>query len=145
MKKIERYVFAVAVAAMTAGVILYLNAPSVPPAFIRVALVFGAISLLARLLNHQIGKDTNGSLAFIPMLASAAMAPHWITVAAVGLSALFEQLLQRRSWQKVVFNTTQYSLSVGAAILAYRAVGGVALHNIGEATAASLIILFLVF
>jgi uncharacterized domain HDIG len=145
MTKIERYVFGVASAAMSAGVILYLSDPSVPPAFIRVALVFGSISLLARLLNHQIGKNTNGSLAFIPMLASAAMAPHWITMVAVGFSALFEQLLQRKPWEKVVFNTTQYSLSVATAILAYKAVGGVPLHHIGEATAASLMLLFLVF
>jgi putative nucleotidyltransferase with HDIG domain len=145
MTKIERYVFGVAAAAMAAGVVLYLDEPYLPASFVRIALVFGSISLLARLLGHQIGRDTKGSLAFIPMLASAAMAPHWITMVAVTASALIEQLLQRKPWQKAVFNTTQYSLSVAAAILAYRSVGGIPLQHIGEATAASLMLLFLVF
>jgi len=145
MTKIERYIFGVAAAAVGTGVVLYLQAPWIPSNFLRVALVFGSISLLARFLGYQSGKATAGSMAFIPMLASAAMAPHWITVVAVALSALTEQLLSRKEWQKTVFNTCQYSLSIAAAILAYQAVGGLPLQHIGEATAASLMLLFMVF
>ncbi|SRR6266542_3367855 len=145
MTKIERYIFVVTAAAIAAGVSLYVQEPLIPPGFLRVALVFGSISLLARLLNHQIGKERTGSLAFIPMLASAAMAPHWVTMVAVTLAALVEQLLSRKEWQKTVFNTSQYSLSIAAAILAYRGAGGAPLQNIGEATAATLMLLFLVF
>ncbi|MBA3644549.1 MAG: HD-GYP domain-containing protein [Gemmatimonadaceae bacterium] len=145
MSKIERYVFAIAAAAVTAAAVLYSRSPSVTSEFVRVAIVFGSISLLARTLSHRIAKHTSGSLAFIPMLAGAAMAPSWTIVVSAALSAVVEQIIARKEWRKTLFNTAQYALSVAVAVLAYHAAGGRALHSIGEATAASLIILFLVF
>lgn len=145
MTRIERFVFGVGVAALAASFAVYTSEPSLRSDFVRIALVFGAISLLARLLGHKTGKNTQGSLAFIPMLASATMAPHWTTLVAVALSALVEQLLARRDWKKTLFNTSQYTLAIAVAIIAYRSVGGVALHKIGEATAASLMLAFLAF
>lgn len=145
MSKIERFVFAVTIAAIGASFVVYQGDPALTPAFFRIALVFGAISLLARLLGHKTGKNTQGSLAFIPMLASATMAPHWITLLAVAISALIEQMIARRDWQKTVFNTSQYTLAIAVAIIAYRAIGGIPLHQIGEATAASLMLAFLAF
>lgn len=145
MTKIERFILGVTLAAIGACFFVFEADPALSPSFTRIALVFGAISLMARLLGHKTGKSTTGSLAFIPMLASATMAPHWITLAAVVGSALFEQLIARRDWQKSLFNVSQYTLAIAVAILAYRAVGGVPLHNIGEASAASLMLAFLAF
>ena len=145
MTKIERFVFGVTTAGLVASFAVFKGDPSIPSAFVRIALVFGAISLLARILGHKSGQYTQGSLAFIPMLASATMAPHWITLGAVATSALIEQLLARKDWRKILFNTSQYTLAIAAAILAYRAIGGVPLKNIGEATAASLMLAFLAF
>lgn len=145
MTKIERFVFVVAASAIGTSAIVFAGNDGLPAEFLRIALVFGAISLLARLLGHKSGQYTQGSLAFIPMLASATMAPHWITLVAVAASALVEQLIARKDWKKVVFNTSQYTLAIGAAILAYRGTGGQPLHRIGDATAASLMLSFLVF
>jgi HD-GYP domain-containing protein (c-di-GMP phosphodiesterase class II) len=145
MTKIERFVFGVTTAGLVASFAVFKGDPSIPSGFVRIALVFGAISLLARILGHKSGQYTQGSLAFIPMLASATMAPHWVTLSAVATSALIEQLLARKDWRKVLFNTSQYALAIAAAILAYRAIGGVPLKNIGEATAASLMLAFLAF
>ena len=90
-------------------------------------------------------KETTGSLSFIPVLASAAIAPHWTTVLAVGISALVEQLVVKRQPLKVIFNTAQQAFAVALAILAYRALGGQALTSISQSGSISLIALFLVF
>jgi putative nucleotidyltransferase with HDIG domain len=145
MSKIERYVFAITAIAVGTGVVLYLQAPVISGEFVRVGLVFGSISLLAKTLSHRVAKHTTGSLAFIPILAGAAIAPHWTMVVAAAFSAVAEQLIARKEWKKTVFNTAQYSFSVAAAILSYQGVGGRPLHSIGQASAASLIVLFLVF
>ena len=145
MSKIERYVLAIAVLGVAASGFLYSLEPSVPLGYARIAVVFGAIGLLARLLRHRIGTETTGSLAFIPMLASATMAPHWTTVACVALAVLVDQLVARTDWKKTLFNVSQYSLAISIAIVVYRRMGGIPLARIGDATAASFILSFVVF
>lgn len=145
MTKIERYVIGVVTTATVVGAALYLNSPESHSAYWRVAVVFGSISLLARLLSHRIGKETTGSLAFIPMLASATMAPGWETMIAVAVSVLVGQIVAREGWKKTLFNASQYSLSIAAAIFAYQSFGGVPLRHIGEATAGSFMLSFAVF
>ncbi|MDQ6717662.1 MAG: hypothetical protein M3Z17_04845, partial [Gemmatimonadota bacterium] len=80
----------------------------IPIGYLRIAFVFGAIGLLARLLRHRIGRETTGSLAFIPLLASATMAPHWVTVVSVTIVVLVDQLVARVDCEKAIFNTGQY-------------------------------------
>src|SRR6478609_597266 len=116
MSRIARYVVAIATVSFVAGVLLYLSSPGLHVGYWTVALVFGSISLLARLLSHRIGKETTGSLAFIPMLASATMAPSWETMVAVAGSVLIGQLVARSGWQKTLFNSSQYALSIAVAI-----------------------------
>jgi HD-GYP domain-containing protein (c-di-GMP phosphodiesterase class II) len=145
MTKIQRFVVSIAaLAAAVSGFLFTLN-PEVPPGYLRVAVVFGAISLLARLLRHNIGRETSGSLAFMPMLAAATLAPHWITVLCVGIAVAIEQLVARHRWEKILFNASQYSLAIASAILAYKWSGGVPLIRIGDATAGSFMVSFAVF
>ncbi len=145
MPKIQRYVVAIATLAASALGALYLREPTLPLPYLRIALVFGAIGLLARLLRHPTGKETTGSLAFIPMLASATMAPHWITVVCVAVGVAIDQRVSRNDWQKVIFNVGQYSLSIAAGIIAYLATDGVPLRRIGDANAGSFMLAFAVF
>src|SRR5688500_1183916 len=103
--QISRYVVLVLVAAMGAAVALYLRDPTFNPWFAQAALTFGLISVLANVLSHKTSGDaTSGSLSFIPVLASAAIAPHWLTAVCVAVSALVAQVLARRAPLKAVFN-----------------------------------------
>jgi HD-GYP domain-containing protein (c-di-GMP phosphodiesterase class II) len=145
MTKIERYVLGIAGLAASASALVYTQTPAFSVPYLRVALVFGAIGLLARLLRHRIGQASSGSLAFIPMLASAIMAPHWITVAGVATIVAVDQLVVRNDWKKLTFNVGQYSFAIAIAILVYRAGGGVALTKIGDASAAAFIASFAIF
>ncbi len=142
---IHRYVLGVFAAAVFAAAGLYSQEPVLPDQYLRAALVFGSIALLARLLRHRTGKETQSSIAFIPVLASATVAPHWITMVVGVTAALTEQLISGKGWQKTTFNASQYALSLALGIMAYKATGGEPLQNIGQSTAISLIALFLVF
>ena len=143
--RIQQYVTLVCLAAFGAAAALFIQAPVFDPGFARAAASFGLISILAHLLSHKMTKETSGSLSFIPVLASAAIAPHWTTVLAVGISAVVEQLVVKRQPLKIIFNTAQQSFAVALAILAYRALGGQALTSISQSGSISLFALFLVF
>lgn len=144
-RQIWRYVALVCAAAVGTATALYLRDPSLDPGFARAALTFGLISILANILTHKTSGDATGSLSFIPVLASAAIAPHWLTAVAVAGSALAAQIVAGRGALKSAFNVAQESFSISLAIFAYRSLGGVPLHRIGESGSISLIALFLVF
>jgi len=144
-RAIKQYVTLVCIAALSSSVVLFLRDPELPTEFLRAAITFGLISTLAQALRYRTGNEASGSLSFIPVLASAAIAPHWISVVSVALASLAAQLLARKPLLKVVFNTAQNPLSLALGIVAYRTFGGQPLHSIGESSSLSLFALFLVF
>jgi HD-GYP domain-containing protein (c-di-GMP phosphodiesterase class II) len=143
--RINQYVAVVVAGAIGAGVALFLRDPTFSREFARAAITFGLISTLAQALRYRTSRDSSGSLSFIPLLASAAIAPHWMSVVAVGLSALAAQIFTKKAPLKAVFNTAQSVLSTSVGIVAYLALGGRPLHDIGESGSLSLFALFLVF
>jgi putative nucleotidyltransferase with HDIG domain len=143
--QISRYVALVSVAAVGTAAALYMRDPGFNPDFARAALTFGMISVLANVLTHKTSSDATGSLSFIPVLASAAIAPHWLTAVVVAAAALAAQLFARRTALKSLFNVAQESFAISLAIFAYLSLGGVPLHHIGESGSLSLFALFIVF
>lgn len=143
--RITRYVALVCAAAIGAVIALYQSDPTFSPQFARAALTFGLISILAQLLSYRTSRESSGSLSFIPVLATAAIAPHWVSVVAVCASALAAQLLAKKNLLKTLFNASQEALSIALAIMAYRLLGGTPLRAIGESGSLSLFALFLVF
>jgi putative nucleotidyltransferase with HDIG domain len=143
--QITRYVSLVCIASIVASVVLYETDSAFSIEFARAALTFSLITVLAQLLSHRTSRESSGSLSFIPVLATAAIAPHWVSVVAVCASALAAQFLAKKDYLKTIFNAAQETLAIALAILAYRALGGVPLHRIGESGSLSLFALFLVF
>jgi putative nucleotidyltransferase with HDIG domain len=144
-KRIGRYVALVCIAAIGAGLALYLAEPFFSGQFANAAITFGLISVMAQLLSYRTGGSSTGSVSFIPVLASAAIAPHWVSVLAVIGSSLTGQIVAKRNRLRTIFNPAQEALSLALAILAYRALGGTPLHSIAESGSLSLFALFLVF
>lgn len=142
---IVRYVSLVSFAALCAGGVLYYKNPGYSAEFARAAFTFGLVSILAQLLSYRTGRESSASLAFIPVLATAAIAPHWVSVLAVGVAGLSAQLLAKRNRLKTIFNVAQECLAITLAILAYQAFGGVPLRGIEDSSSLSLFVLFLVF
>lgn len=145
MSRIARYVSLVCIAALGAGIVLYLNDPTFSFPFAQAALTFGFIGVLAQLFSYRTGRGSMGSVSFIPVLASAAIAPHWVSVVVVAAASLAGQLVAKRDRIRTVFNAAQETLALALAIFAYQALGGIPLHSIGESSSLSLFALFLVF
>ena len=145
LSRIERYVLLTCVAAAGMSFVLYTRDPAFSLPFARAALTFGLISILAQLLRYRTSRERAGSLSFIPVLASAAIAPHWVSALSVGVSALVAQLLAKKAPLKTAFNTAQEVFATTLAILAYLALGGKPLRDISESGSISLFALFLVF
>ena len=143
--RITRYVALVCAAAIAAAIALYQSDPTFSPQFARAALTFGLISILAQLLSYRTSRESSGSLSFIPIMATAAIAPHWVSVVAVCVCAVAGQLLAKKNHLKMIFNAAQEALAIALAIIAYRLLGGVPLRAIGESGSLSLFALFLVF
>jgi len=142
---IVRYVSLVVVAAIGASFVLFVTDPTFDANFARAALTFGVISVLAQLLSYRTGVGSTGSVSFIPVLASAAIAPNWVSVVAVLASSLTGQIVAKRNALRTIFNPAQEAFSLALAILAYRAFGGVPLQRIADSSSLSLFALFLVF
>jgi len=142
---IVRYVSLVVVAAVGASFVLFVNDPTFNASFARAAVTFGVISVLAQLLSYRTGVGSTGSISFIPVLASAAIAPNWVSVVAVLASSLTGQIVAKRNALRTIFNPAQEAFSLALAILAYRAFGGVPLQRIADSSSLSLFALFLVF
>jgi putative nucleotidyltransferase with HDIG domain len=142
---IARYVSLVCLAAIGAGSVLYVADPAFSAPFLRAAVTFGLISVLADILSYRSSRESAGSLSFIPVLATAAVAPHWVSAAAIGVAAFAAQLVAKKEVLKTVFNGAQQTFAIALAILAYRALGGVPLTRIGDSSSLSLFALFLVF
>ena len=142
---IGRYVALVVIAALGASFVLFVTDPVFNADFARAALTFGLISVLTQLLSYRTGGSSTGSVSFIPVLASAAIAPHWVSVIAVAISSLTGQLVAKRNILRTIFNPAQEAFALALAILAYRAFGGVPLHSIADSASLSLFALFLVF
>jgi len=142
---IARYVSLVVIAAVGASFVLFVTDPTFNTQFAWAALTFGVISVLAQLLSYRTGVGSTGSVSFIPVLASAAIAPNWVSVVAVVASSLTGQIVAKRNKLRTIFNPAQEAFSLALAILAYRAIGGVPLHRIADSGSLSLFALFLVF
>ena len=142
---LKQYVAFVAFASLVSGAVLFLQDPSFSPVYARAALTFGLIATLAQALSYQTGVESDGSLSFIPILASAAIAPHWMSVVCVAGASLAAQLLAHKPFIKIVFNSAQNALSIALGIIAYVATGGLPLRHISESSSISLFALFLVF
>ncbi len=80
--------------------------------------------MVAEMLAFLLPHGARGSIAFIPYLASALVAPHWVSVAAIVMVALIVQISHRTRAEALIFNVAQQALTLTVAILAYRGLGG---------------------
>src|SRR5688500_16762746 len=145
LMRIKVYVAAICVAALASVAALYGIAPAFSPAQAGAALCFAALGVFAAALTYSVGRGTVGSIAFIPFLTAAVLAPSWISVVAVSLSMAIGEVLRRKQVLKAVFNVGQYSLATGLAILVYLSLGGESLLQTREFAAPSYIAAFLTF
>jgi putative nucleotidyltransferase with HDIG domain len=118
---------------------------STPPEYLQAAIAFAALGLFAHYLSHGLARGATGSIAFIPFVTAALLAPGWIAVAAVTGSIVLIEAVQKRTWVKRIFNVSQHALSVALAVSAYLLLGGSSLLPAGSFSVVPYLALFVTF
>lgn len=126
-RNVKAYVALVTTAALVGAAVLLLTNPGFRVEHLRAALWLVAFGVLSQLLSHKIRQGTDGSVASIPYLAAAVVAPSWTTAVAVLVGALVGETLRHLPPVKVVFNAAQLSLATSLAVAAYLGLGGTSL------------------
>lgn len=143
--RVRTYVLATSLAAIVAGIALFIHEPSVDVVFVQAIVALGAVGLLAQLLGFQHVRTVAGSVSFIPFLAMAAVAPHWLTLACMFAITAGVQYFRQYDWIKKTFNIAQQSLSYSVAMLAYIEFGGRSMLVAGPTQYIPLIVLFFTY
>jgi putative nucleotidyltransferase with HDIG domain len=94
------------------------------------------LALTAELLGFLLPRGAAASISFVPYITTILLAPDSSALLAIGGAGLLAQLSKQRNALKFLFNCSQQVLSYAAALLAYRALGGVSLFELRDSTVA---------
>jgi HD-GYP domain-containing protein (c-di-GMP phosphodiesterase class II) len=89
------------------------------------AVTLSVVGLGSELLSFNLAKEAAGSIALIPLAATALVAPHSLSIVLILGLELVAQSIHKRPWLKAGFNLAQITLGFAIGILAYRLAGGV--------------------
>ena len=134
--RIKTYVQVVTLLALIAGIVMYRTLPPGPHSTFAILGTLGALALTADLLGFLLPGGVTGSISFIPYITAVTLAPDSGSLGAIVATGAIAQLSRERSAQKLVFNASQLALTYGAAIVAYRALGGVSLLDMRDQSVA---------
>ncbi|MDE3153169.1 MAG: HD domain-containing protein [Gemmatimonadota bacterium] len=115
----------VSVVAIAAGSLLAWGAPPISDPALHAVIVLSLLAMIAEMLAFLLPHGAKGSIAFIPYLASALIAPHWASVAAIVTVASVIQISHKTRLEALIFNIAQQALTLTIAILVYQQLGGI--------------------
>ncbi|HYV96922.1 MAG TPA: hypothetical protein VE967_05670, partial [Gemmatimonadaceae bacterium] len=82
------------------------------------AAFFALLGFFAVLLSYQKGRGTaTGSVSFLPFLSGILVTPTVASCVTIFFAALAANVLQRKSAAKLAFNSAQFGIATGAAVL----------------------------
>lgn len=111
--------------ALGAGILLYWGSAPLTSDELYAVMLLSALAMLAEMLAFLLPHGARGSIAFIPYLASALIAPHWAAVLGIVVVASVIQFSHRTRLEALIFNVSQQALTLTVAILAYKGLRGV--------------------
>ena len=123
-RRAQIYVLGISTLTLIATVDVVRSAPVWDHRDAVAATFFFAFGLLAQFLGYRRGAGRLGTIAFLPYLSIAALAPNGAALACVVSSVALNELISRREPLKLLFNVAQHLLAVALAIVMYRAFGG---------------------
>lgn len=106
-----------------------LSAPVADPQWTTAAICMAVLGLAAQLVAHKIVGSALGSMALIPYLAAAVLAPGWPAIASVALAEVIVQGSRPAANIKRIFNVAQAVLGIGLGIFVYGILGGQSLFS----------------
>ena len=143
--QVRTYVAVTIFLAFAATAALYVQAPAFNSNFGTAVLCLGTIALLTQILTFTLARTATGSISFVPFLASAAIAPHWLTPVSIFIVVTIIQATRSVHIVKRIFNVGQQCLATSVAILVYLAVGGHSLLTTQRLPYIPLLLLFVTF
>jgi HD-GYP domain-containing protein (c-di-GMP phosphodiesterase class II) len=96
------------------------------------ALILCGLAIAAELMRFLMPVSATGSMGFIPYFAAAIVVPAWPSVVCVILVKAAVELWTRRAPIKALLNISAHALAELLVVSVYLALGGVALHSIGN-------------
>jgi len=91
---------------------------------------------MSRIANTFAALQEDGRRALIPYVTAVVLAPDFASLTTIVVTGGIAQLSRERNAQKLIFNASQLVLAYGAAIVAYRLLGGVSLLEIRDQSVA---------
>jgi putative nucleotidyltransferase with HDIG domain len=122
--RIPVVVGSVILAAIASVIAAYGISPHQPPELLKLALGLAGFAVVAELLAYRMPQGGQGSIALIPFLAIALVAPTWQGALAVGAAEIVVQLIRKISPLKAAFNTAQAVLSIASGSIVFVLAGG---------------------
>lgn len=122
--RLRFYVAAISAGALATATGVYLAFPTASMQHLVAAMWLASLGVLAELLTYRMAGGAIGSIAIIPFLATALIAPDCASLAAVGCAVTLAGVVRKRPVIKLVFNSAQAVLSIASATAIYRALGG---------------------
>jgi HD-GYP domain-containing protein (c-di-GMP phosphodiesterase class II) len=125
-RKVRPYVLGIAFATAGALALVSVYAGSRPgDGGISSILFLVGLAITADLFGYQLSSSSSGgSIAVIPFVATALVAPNVLAPVAIAATAVVTQVILRRPLLKGVFNICQLTLSMSLSVLVYRQLGG---------------------
>ncbi|MFN2533515.1 MAG: HD-GYP domain-containing protein [Pyrinomonadaceae bacterium] len=132
-KTVRVYVGGIVGLGSLAAYLVFVASAPVSTPLLRAAICFATLTALCELLAYKkAARSESGSIAFLPMLASVVVAPHWVTIACLAAAGIVvEANRNRHAPIKGLFNLAQGTLWQSIAILSYVALGG---HSLLDTT-----------
>lgn len=123
-RKLVIYIYAVVLTAVVSATAVAVLGTGTSDGDLRAALCFAAIGLVAQLMAFKLPSSAAGSIAFVPYLAAALVAPSLVTVGVVTGCVTLAEAYRRPAFHKALFNIAQHGVAIASAIFVYRMLGG---------------------
>lgn len=144
-KSTTAIVVATAVLGAASLLALYANQPNVDQRELNAAIAFAVFSVFGALMPYALSERVNGAATFVTFIASAILAPSWVTVVGAIAVVSLVQTIQRKSAVKMAFNVAQHALTLSCSIAAYTLSGAKGVVYGGEISPLGLVAAFLAF
>jgi HD superfamily phosphohydrolase YqeK len=105
--------------------------PSATPDQFEAAVFFSLAAFIAHGLGYKLPVGGFGDITFIPLLSGVAVAPRLSMVVGTAAAILCAEYIRRREPIRILFNSGQFIVAVGCAVLVYVFSGGVPLTTNG--------------
>jgi hypothetical protein len=132
MNRLTLFVILIVAAATGATLLVVGVAPVVAPHQVEAVAWLSILSLVFSLQHYSLPRGGVGSALFIPCLATALIAPNWLSVASICAVNCVASVAAKRPPIKAIFNIAQQGLATSVAVIVYGLTGGTTLIDVGS-------------